>query len=102
MTDEPQTKKSVKNLKHNMSRSDKHHAKSGAPKLAPPLALEMAKTTLRKASQQRSSSVVYRSMVLQVNAIPVPPEASFNQEGNPNKGNISKLSYNPTKASLSS
>ena len=50
-TDKPLTRKAVKNLKRNKRRSDKRRAKSGAPKLAPSPALEIAKTTLRKASQ---------------------------------------------------
>jgi len=52
-THEPLTKKAVKNLKRNKRRSDKCRTKCGAPKLAPSPALEMAKTTLRKASQEK-------------------------------------------------
>jgi len=72
MTEKPLTKKLVKNLKYNKCRSDKHHAKFSAPKLAPSPALEMAKTTLRMASQQRSSFVVCRLMALPVHAIRAP------------------------------
>jgi len=72
MTDKPLTKKAVKNLKRNKCRSDKRRAKSGAPKLAHSPSLEMAKTTLRKSSQQRSSSVARRSMALPVSVIPEP------------------------------
>jgi len=71
-THKPLTKKAVKNLKHNKRKSDKRHAKSGTPKLAPSPALEMAKITLRKASQQRSSSVACRSMAFPASAIPAP------------------------------
>ena len=71
-TDKPLTKKAVKNLKRNKRRSDKRRAKFGAPKLAPFPALEMAKTALRKASQQRLSSVACRSMALPPSAIPAP------------------------------
>jgi len=71
-THKPLTKKAVKNLKCKKHRSDKRHAKSGAPKLAPSPALRIEKTTLRKASQQRSSSVARRSMALLVSAIPAP------------------------------
>jgi len=71
-THKPLTKKVVKNLKRNKRRSDKRRVKSGAPKLAPSPALKMAKTTLRKASQQRLSSAACRSMALPVSAIPVP------------------------------
>jgi len=66
-THKPLTKKVVKNLKRN-----KRRAKSGTPKLAPSLALEMAKTTLRRASQQRSSSVACHSIALPASAIPAP------------------------------
>ena len=45
------TKKVVKNLKRNKRRSDKRCTKSSAPKLAPSPALEITKTTLRRASQ---------------------------------------------------
>ena len=69
-THKPLTKKAVKNLKRNKRKSDKRRAKSDTPKLAPSPALEMAKTTLRKASQQRSSSVACRSMALPATAIP--------------------------------
>jgi len=69
-THKPLTKKVVKNLKRNKRRSDKRRAKSGAPNLAPSPALEMGKTTLRKASQQRSSSAARRSMALPARAIP--------------------------------
>jgi len=46
MTDRPPTKKAVKNLKCN--------ERISAPKEAPSPALKIAKTTLRRASQQRS------------------------------------------------
>jgi len=72
MTDKLLTKKAVKNLNCNKRRSDKRRAKSSAPKLAPSLALEMAKTNLRKGSQQRSSFVVCCLMVLPVSVIPAP------------------------------
>ena len=54
--DKPLTKKAVKNLKRNKRRTDKRRAKTAAPKLAPLPALELAKTTLKRAFQQRSSS----------------------------------------------
>ena len=60
--DKPLTKKAVKNLKRNKRRSDKRRAKSAAPKLAPSPALELAKTTLRRAFQQRLSSTACPSM----------------------------------------
>ena len=72
MTDKLLTKKAVKNLNCNKRRSDKRRAKSSAPKLAPSPALEMAKTNLRKGSQQRSSFVVCCLMVLPVSVIPAP------------------------------
>ena len=97
-THKPLTKKAVKNLKHNKHRSDKRRVKSGTPKLAPSPALEMAKTTLRKPSQQRSSSVVRCSMALPVSAITAPHLGRVPIR----KGNISKPSYNPTKASSGS
>jgi len=71
-THKPLTKKTVKNLKRNKRKSDKHRAKFGAPKLAPSPALEMAKTTLRKASQQRSSFVACCSMALPISVVPIP------------------------------
>jgi len=46
-TDKSLTKKAIKNLKRNKHRTDKHRAKSSAPKLAQSPALELAKTTLR-------------------------------------------------------
>jgi len=54
--DRPLTNKAIKNQKRNKRRSDKRRTKSGAPKLAPSPALELVKTTLRRAFQQRLSS----------------------------------------------
>ena len=83
-TDKPLTKKAVKKLKRNKCRSDKRRAKSGGPKLALSPALEMAKPTLRKASQQRSSAVACRSMVLPTSAIAAPhPRQVLPKKGTP-------------------
>jgi len=66
------TKKAVKNQSRNKHRSEKHRAKSGAPKLAPSPALELAKTTLRRAFQQRLSSTAYPSMARPFNSVLTP------------------------------
>jgi len=70
--DRPLTKKAVKNQKRNKRRSDKRCAKSDVPKLAPSLALKLVKTTLRRASQQKSSIAAYPSLVMPHNLMPVP------------------------------
>ena len=54
-TDKPLAKKAIKNLKCNKHISDKRRAKSGAPKLALSPALELARRTLRRASQEKPS-----------------------------------------------
>jgi len=78
----PLTKKAVKNLKHNKRRSDKRCAKTAAPKLAPSPALELAKTTLKRAFQQRSSFTACPSMVRQFNLVLTPrPSQVLSQWG---------------------
>jgi len=72
ITDRPLIKKVVKNLKCNKRRSDKRRTKSSAPKLAPSPALELAKTTLRRAFQQRSSSMACPSMARSFNSVLTP------------------------------
>ena len=72
MADKSLTKEAIKNLKRNKHKSDKHYAKSSAPKLAPSLTLELAKTTLRRASQQRSSFMAYPLMVTPLNPMLAP------------------------------
>jgi len=66
-TDKLLTKKAMKNSKRNKYRSDKHRTKSGEPKLAPSPALELVKTTLSRASQQRPSLVTCPSMAMPLN-----------------------------------
>jgi len=66
------TKKAVKNLKRNKCRSGKRRAKPSTPKIAPSPALEIMKTTLRRASQQRSSFRACPLMVMPANTIPTP------------------------------
>ena len=80
--DKPFTKKAVKNLKHNKRRSDKRCAKTAAPKLAPSPALELAKTTLKRAFQQRSSFTACPSMVRPFNLVLTPrPSQVLSQWG---------------------
>jgi len=68
----PLTKKAIKNQKRNKRRSDKRRAKSDAPKLAPSPALELAKTNLKRAFQQRSSSMACPSMARPFNSVLTP------------------------------
>jgi len=72
MTNRLLTKKAVKNPKHSKRRSDKRRTKSSPPKVALPLALELSKTTLRRALQQRSSFTACLSMAMPYNLMPVP------------------------------
>jgi len=82
MADRPLTKKAIKNQKCNKRRSDKCRAKSGAPKLAPSPALELAKTTLRRDFRQRLSSTACPSMARPFNPVLTPcPSQMPNQRG---------------------
>jgi len=80
--DRPLTKKAIKNQKRNKRRSDKRRAKSGAPKLAPSPALELVKTTLRRAFRQRLSSTACPSMARPFNPVLTPcPSQMPNRRG---------------------
>ena len=72
MIDKLLTKKAIKNLKRSKHRSDKCRAKSSTPKRAPSPALELAKMTLRRASQQRPSFIAHPSMAMPHNPVPAP------------------------------
>jgi len=100
--DKPLTKKAVKNLKHNKHRSDKRHAKTAAPKLAPSLALELAKTTLRRAFQQRSSSTAYPSMARPFNWVLTPCPTKFHLDGEPSQRNHQKPERESNQGKLGS
>ena len=80
--DKPLTKKAIKNQKRNKRRSDKRRGKSSAPKLARSPVLELAKTTLRRAFRQRSSSTACPSMARPFNPMPTPcPSQMPNRRG---------------------
>ena len=85
-------------MKRKKARSDKRRAKSGTPKLAPSPALEMAKTALRKASQQRLSSVACRLMALPASAIPAPrPRRVPTKKGTPIRETSANRAITPSR-----
>jgi len=61
------TRKAVQNLKRDNRRSNKCCAKSSITRLAPSPSLELAKTALKRASQQRPSFMTCPSMVMPLN-----------------------------------